>query len=708
MDYELNVIRIKFVHYILLLSVSAAWLYIVCLGYDWLLAKVFMFALNKYLNKLASVRISSASFSFFPRGFRVYLRNAKFCVKNVCECRIENVTFQIRNNEGENSKIKYLIQFSNFKLAILKLKAVDSQLMHLEKIWLKLTTWKLFMFILSGSVLKINNAFVLLNADLNANLIVKLNIKQIKFSYFKCRLERNELNTFMLLVNDQLPKSRIKNVIYRRKEFDDLESGVKILNEPVNSLLFGFSGVRLALSEDITQLFEIERFRLQLTFSEHLPLFESSNFKPSLILDANIEKKAEVNLKLDEKELSDLIRLLEIKTNKKIFFKIQFEDVDLNIIKKDERLCCVKLLLKRNVIKCIIDSEILDFNASLCNVKFETLFTELFQLNSIRLSLNRTENKLILKVANQNISTPILNYFQAEHLVRDWNFLFYILSQLDLLLNNNYSKNTNFTILCCLGNSLFCLPINCNDLIKINLENVSFKLTNDKDDRSWQFISHLDKIKLSTSLNLFSNLIVGDDFEMRCENVCIESFFSVLDTKLQALTTPILIGSTQSSPIQYLTGLSKKKSSVINNTESNVTMNSYQSFLYTHVIEEKSESSDEDDNEKFYAQNCFYLSVLQFRYQSFKTRSEEDSCTYSNQSEFVLGDLFGSIRLQDAFKLANLIYSIYGLVLVELEMTRSILNTFFKESRAYTSTKLLTSLFNVHFLDLDNYSSNFF
>jgi hypothetical protein len=244
--------------------------------------------------------------------------------------------------------------------------------------------------------------------------------------------------------------------------------------------------------------------------------------------------------------------------------------------------------------------------------------------------------------------------------------------------------------------------------MSVKCENFSSKFTNSpKEQMEYLIMLVLKKVTFTTDLNLFNDGKRSSNLELSCEKIAAESSIGNLDTKIQVFTAPLLVGSPHNSPLMYLNRLKSRDKAgggggaSLKRTVSNISTNTCQSFLYTHVVDEKLEfdtSDDEQGKEYFFAHNCFYLTVFQLRYQSFRPASGENSDNYAHQFELICGDLFGTMNFDSIFSLTNLVYSFYVLAVKETHTQGTLLSPYFKNSLEYRSIRALTSLVNINII----------
>ncbi|CAF0792454.1 unnamed protein product [Brachionus calyciflorus] len=248
----------------------------------------------------------------------------------------------------------------------------------------------------------------------------------------------------------------------------------------------------------------------------------------------------------------------------------------------------------------------------------------------------------------------------------------------DLILFDNFFrdlKKFNYVLIATLAQIDFTFPFNSNYL-KAKFKQLSFKIENKKKLTS---IFIFENMKFFTNLNSFK---FDDHLSVNCERLIVEMKSKLEDTKLQFMFSPIQIGI--DNIFDNLNDRHRR------NSESNISTESYESFLYTHVLDENQNS----DNSNLSLKNSLFLSVIQFRYHSFKNQE----VVYSKFYELILGDIFGSVNFRIFLKIVDLICGIYKYIDQELDLA-----IFFSKSElVYKTFRILTSLINVNiFNDYD-------
>jgi hypothetical protein len=673
-------------------------------------------------------------------GFCVQLDGVEIGISNLCHFHIQHVTFSFnphfieipanKNTENEipvaTNKL-YLIEFTRLSGAFFR---IDDCLNSLKKLHDTMKNLSDLAGIFDMSIFSFKKTKIKFYPRSNDTIYVQLEADRfyLGHSTFEASVEKSSQLITLKPIENLIDRSKKKKIY--RKDLGSLEAGDLLHRMYVHSVVSTARGIQASFnnhqSEEKDPVLRISGLKTQWTI-DPLSLLAKQN-EVTILAQLDITESIEFNVDL----WTDLV--LHLVQN---FTQISFSKICTNFVASIDFPSNVGFKLKKqgeNLFSAIASTfSFNDLNGvlfltnphetsiklelNLDNLELHGPTSKLAELNSTRLELKLSQDYLNIELVSEEFeqNDEFSNRFYFNDIMLNMNVVKCALFRLDYLVKSSDIKFLNSSVVFSLGNCAFELPINSiydEQQVKVNIrsENVAFKSTAVDKSTSISMLV-LKKVSLFTDLNLFSiDTDSLDMFQLYCEKIVIESAVSDSDTKIQAFTSPIFAGSTIDSPLVFLNktksrsvepGVGLRRSvSAISNT-------SCQSFVFAHIVHENSQLDPNDDDlninpdcqptedEYFFGHNCFYLTVLQIRYQSFN--SEET--VYARNFELICGDLFGTMNLASLLNLTNLVYSFYAICWKEARISETLLNPYLSNSLGYDSIRILTSLVNFNVLD---------
>lgn len=746
---EFNLIKINFLSYVLLLSITVLWILVIYTFYEYFSSKLVCFFLNKHLNRnciahLLNVNFSSINFSFIY--FCIMVKNVNICVTNVCHIELDNLSIRLNNKRTNKSKppddIEHYSAISNrlfyakcddVRIILFKENFSNFQNLQFPDISIE--------YLIGKFVFDVSNFSILINR-VDANIATCLSVKKFLFAYSKFSAIKSKTNTILV------QNCRNKKKIYSKKDYQlksesselenldpcSTESNVEsivinLINLEISVRKFNFNrskcidllccnlfkSTELNTEMSLT-LAELDKARLQIYFGK-LPKYVFSNNSqkleindPSFMIDLVANSSIKISLDVwHEMSIIFLDDFLVMKNcllilNRSVLYRAQFEYLFINLVRSNDILYCLSSNKEISTIEILNESnsnsinKYLILNFFLRNFQLKSFLDQspIFTTKSIYLNTKIEASYINIKLTIGNESNICL-----RNIGPNLSLINELFARFKSLMNEN-SRKFDIGLVASLSSIIIELPfgnINQNDKkLIVNLHRVSFKVKSGIGSLMHIFI--LENFNLSTSLNFFN--ISNSDKEFlsaKCERVIIESNSSLTDTKIQFIFSPILIGQVDNFVVN-------KNSNNATSSGTNISTNSYESYLYTYVIDESSKIdlnltdsnvlNIQKNENVLITSNCLYLNVIQFRYQSFKNQNQ----TYSELYEIIFGDLFGSIDIELFLQAVNLLSSIYAFIKQELDASSFQTLT---EFLPYKSFRLMTSLIHFNVLNIENH-----
>jgi hypothetical protein len=713
--------QIKFYNYLILLISSILWMIFIYFGLDMLVAKIVCFILKRKFMRQRDVytfSINRARFNFiFRQGIKIYMIDSKLCFKNNCQLEVEKILIHLTKPFESGSKF-YSILVKNLKLTSFKTEIFSPFTEIIDK---NVKCVEFLASMIANSSINIRNFDFVYFFNSKSLLSARAHIKNIKFLHSKFELYNDSVKNSVILKPKTMTND--KKIQYR-KEFDDLEAGEKFLNEIVNSFLLGFSNIKIYLEDgkflksQSYLLTEIDKSKLQINLKPKT--LDDHGLKSSILIEYIAKSKIHVFLYIwDPIFIQFLNHLNSLGLRGDFYARIQYVSLRLNLARDtDNLLSLFASSLNANSVELFRKNEDeLELNSEIFNIDIFTLLDKILQIKLVTLSFLFKKEILRIILSNSDSCT-----FHVDKLGLNFSLLSYTFHQVILITNFIYFKSvrdTKFELLLAFSNFDLNLVLFDNYSVLVAAKHLFIKLKSSSKENKKISMIVFDSLQISSDLNLFSEIFSNkndDKFLIQLEKCCIEALSDNLDSKIQLLTSPILIGSNQSSSISYLNQIKKDKIDSYDsskNSQTDLSAKSFQSFLYTHLLDDKNKkallsdpqenpgnlvSYENTSNKHFRIKNNLFLSVLQFRAQFFKSKNS-DRKFYAKQFEFIFGDLFGTLDFENIFKMTNLIYAFHAFMAKEFfNFNQTFLNTFIGDDFVYTSLRVMTSMVNINLL----------
>ena len=667
---------------ILILCLSIIWTLIISFIFQIILSKIVSLKISKYLskNRVFTAKfdfcLNSISFNFFL--FRFIFKNVYLCIENFCHVEIPVVQIGLNrfNSNQLNSNInrkKYIIYF------------FDAKFIFFDEI---LFNQNGCVDIIQNLQFSFNLVYYFQNLTLSLNHIhseqaanLNLRIKTLTF-IFEDDSVANVINYKLInkksVYKDQNLQFMIKN------DTGELTNNRKII-------LLNFVDFEVGQSSqngNIFDFFKIKRAKLNMHFGE-IPKYNfknnDNNFEiANLQLFVDIFEMERVELFFDPWN-RDLIMFAQdsillwnnfTNVNRNWIIKLNIKDYKVNLLNKEQKIFKYfsnddfALIEIANIKDTFLVLKFLLRNVSVVSFLSQDLF---FYSSLIYINI-KIESKIpVIKISFSNKSSINLSKIAAHFELFDLIWSSYLFKKF----------NVHFVLIGSMENLIFSLPLDQNCLT-MDIKQVGFK---------FEQLDTLISIVIFENLNIFTNKSWFDleqNLSAKCERLVCELNSNIYGTKFQFVLSPIQIGP--ENLFEQIKILNKVDS------KSDLSAHSFDSYLYTQMIEENSNEDSYLTNINL--NNCLFVTVCQFRYESFANDTE----LYASFCEVVLGDIFGSLDYENFFKLIDLISSIWIYANKEIEL----LNFINRIELNYSSLRISTSLINFHvFNNYNNVTSNF-
>jgi hypothetical protein len=742
----------KLGHFTGVIIMTIFWILVMYVLLERIIAKLICFVVNKKIRNLGvSMSFLSMNFRFnFGSGFSIRINEIDICIENLCHIQIKNASISQNRLANKHEKFKqssylesrdfivkskrFFVTSNRIKIIAFNSESFDYKLSELN--FIRRSDNKLVKSILNDSIFRLKEVSCELYLNKFTSLKFSITIKCLvfalsMFNYFK------DHGKLVLSLNNVKNKQRTNlnsKKIYR-KNTDNLEASNKLINTSIRSAIFISKDFSVFLCNDEAiknqPLASASFFKVQLNQKPN-----AANYSNKTMICQEVEFLEKIELNFDP--WSDLF--LEIMHKNSEFLKFRNMSVsttikanlkngiELNLNKKNDTLFSLNAFSYSKNEFSIQFSEMpsdppkqsVDLSFNFNQVIIFSCLEKMIDFRNLMLEIQINESTFNFKLQDQE-KYQANNFIYMNDLLANLNLAYCVFSQFAVSLESLKIKDRDISVLLRIRSCFLRYPFEKKTeeeikVISLYSDNFSFKLTKDSCEKScFNTLIVLRSIRLFTNLNIFSEEPNSSSIQVFCEKAVLESIFADNDIKIQIFTSPLFFGTTNSSPLHYLNNIrleAETRNLSLKRSKSNLSVGSFQSFLYTHVVDENSKhelinQEPTGERENFFAHNCFYLTVFQMRYQCIKSENVNNSTeiyAYAHQFEFICGDFFGTMNIDSLFNLTNLVYSLHLFVIKEAQVKDSLINVYFKDSLSYRSTRLLTSLVNLNVLDNDNLS----
>ena len=684
--------------YVFLLMSTTLWIIFIYLpSFACLEARLFCFVLRKYFPMINAYRFRVFSINLSFNMFSISLRNLSLFIEEVGYFEIEEMRITLNHptlwkNKGSSmSKRNFCVKCFGFSLHLFQESFVadfrDSE-NHRDPRLIRLLH-----SIFQDSFFDVQNVLVFYSSLKEENLMLVIEMERFVFAYGEFSVFSDNDTTYTLKSHAIVNSRKIKSIIVH---LFDLNVNIVKHEWKKKSRLGLFRLTRKTLENSLKLLY-LKESTFQMNFGE-LPdnyLYQTGKqfyFKPSAIIDATSFSDIEINLHLRHElnnGLIDLFRTLSrlVPKDSNYLSRLYLKQISIHLAKSNEIIFNLNLPNKTEDFSTFElkweSSSGMELNFDTNNLSFSSCLNEqrLLQINPLNVyfSSRKSLKKLLItscsgqcEVFLKNIM-PILRLLSLE------------LSQISSLFDIVLEVNSCFLRLPCILNDLE------NGCLTVSATNVYAHLKHLKPTRT--------SLLVLKNIELF-NFSQRAQFKAKSERVVLESLSTHDDQKMQILFAPIIFGREAQSFADE------------GSCSANVSMHSFQSYLYTYNVSENLSSSMNlktlfeaknmndcvlNKAEKlFTTTNNMYLATLQFRYEQFKFENK----SYSHQFELVFGDFFGSIDIPTLVEMIDLACSIGNYYQCEKDAYLFISeNCIAKHLQAYVSVRCMTSLIQFNILD---------
>jgi hypothetical protein len=407
------------------------------------------------------------------------------------------------------------------------------------------------------------------------------------------------------------------------------------------------------------------------------------------IINTEITTLATLNLHFDNGYLNEIQQIFDClikKANLTIHFRFDFSYVNINCIgAKDAFPYAIRFFSNTEPIERIDLGVIgmLTANQALFNAKFEKVDFRNQLKNEFLAELNQIDLELESNRTNLNI---YLNTFKPATLVLSELFDIYkFLSAFLKIIEDRTSESNKIGsfVICCIANLKgmsiempFLKQSSKETLVSVQSQQVIIKL-------KYQVVL---EILIELKQNQLGQNSSSKNFKIKCEKCVFELMENKIEKKFQFVLSPLVL----SDEFEFEQTKVQEERVQINR---NLAKPSNHSFIYTYAVNSESNFSNEayyktsnehHSNHGFrLSGRCLYMIALQIRYTGFQNAS----LVYSNQLEILLGDIFGSIDLNNFNELITFSENIFAFFYENFGISRS--------SFPYSSVRLKTSLTHI-------------
>ncbi|RNA42242.1 hypothetical protein BpHYR1_004703 [Brachionus plicatilis] len=641
-----------------LLCLSIVWTLIISLFFQIILSKLVSHKIAKYLeHKILAAKfdfsLESTSFNFIL--LRFVFKNVHICIENFCHIQIPEL--HIGLNRFDKTK-KYILYFFDAKVIFFD-----------QIIFNQHDSFNIVQNVPPDFVNYFYNLTLSLNHMRTDSTTTCVHIKNLAFI----------LHSDYLAQNLHQYRSGAKNPIYIKQNSPLLSTDLATHKKVV---LVNFLDLSVSLmSENGRDLNFLKVAKAKL--SAHFGQLEEYNFKSN---GKNFQ-------------ISNLAFSIDLFGLEKIHIELDVWNGHFALLAQDLALICKSFLSGHT--NWVINIKMKDYQVSLCNgsQKLVNIFSH--SQSSVIEIANLTDKFLICKCLLKNVwimsvvneepvffsssvyvSTKFESTIASIKMSFGQNASFWLskiganLELVDLILTSGLLEKSDFkfVLIGSMESVTIVLPFGQNSL-RIDIKQMGFKM--ERVDQLMS-IAILEELSLFTDLSYFN---LEQNLSAKCERLVMETKSSVDGTKFQFILSPVQIGP--QNLFEQLKILNRE------NSHSNLSHASFESYLYTETVEEVSSGDSESANISL--NNCLFLSVFQCRYELFRNGAEK----YAEFCELVLGDIFGSLNFENFLKLIDLTSSIWRFCHQEL----AFLDLITKTNLNYSNFRLCTSLTNINILN---------